>query len=52
LEITLFDGVGFALEDFSVLRFVDELSTKLGIFTELNMVPQMSDPKDLIGFLR
>lgn len=50
-EITLFDGVGFALEDFSMLRYIHELSTKLGIFTELDMVPKMSDPKDLYTFL-
>lgn len=50
-EITLFDCVGFALEDFSVLRVVYELAKQYQLGTELPMIPDLSDPKDLFGLL-
>lgn len=50
-EITVFDGVGFALEDYCILVFVNELSQKLGIFTQLDMVPELENCKDLFGLL-
>jgi len=50
-EITVFDGVGFALEDYCVLVYMNELSEKLGIFTELDMVPELENPKNLFGLL-
>ena len=46
-DITLFDSVGFALEDYSVLRYVNDLSSQLSIFTELDMTPTLKDCKDL-----
>ncbi|MBI4008673.1 ornithine cyclodeaminase [Candidatus Roizmanbacteria bacterium] len=48
-EITLFDSVGIALEDYSVLRLTYELAEKYNIGEELNMTPQVKDPKDLIS---
>lgn len=50
-EITLFDSVGFALEDFAILSFVHELSERYGIYHEANLIPAPSDPKDLYGLL-
>ena len=50
-EITLFDGVGFGLEDYSILQYMDKLTDKLGIFEQMNIIPNMSNPKDLFGLL-
>lgn len=50
-EITLFDSVGFALEDFSILHLVYELATEFGLGSETAMIPDVRDPKDLFGFL-
>lgn len=51
-EITLFDDVGFALEDYSVLRYVYELSQKYAIGSDVDLIPEhIQDPKNLFGFL-
>jgi len=51
-EITLFDSVGIALEDYSVLRLVYELAEKYNIGEDYNVTPVIGDPKDLITTLR
>ncbi|HSW96352.1 MAG TPA: ornithine cyclodeaminase [Candidatus Saccharimonadales bacterium] len=48
-EITLFDSVGIALEDYSALRLTYELAKKYNIGDEYNMTPIIQDPKDLIS---
>lgn len=50
-DITLFDSVGFALEDYSVLRLVYDLANKYQLGHELDLIPSLSDPKDLISTL-
>lgn len=50
-EITLFDSVGFALEDYSVLRLVHTFAEALHIGHMMEMIPEMENPKDLYGFL-
>jgi len=50
-DITVFDGVGFALEDYCVLVLINELSDKTKIFTQLDMVPELANPKDLYSLL-
>lgn len=50
-EITLFDSVGIALEDYSVLRLTYELAEKYAIGETMQIIPEMKDPKDLIGAL-
>jgi ornithine cyclodeaminase len=50
-EITVFDSVGFAMEDFSSLKLVHRLAQQYGINNPLNMTPQLSDPKDLFSSL-
>lgn len=50
-EITLFDSVGFALEDFSTLKLVHQLCLEMEIGTVLPMIPQPGDPKNLYGLL-
>jgi ornithine cyclodeaminase len=49
-EVTLFDSVGFALEDFSALRFLHSLVQEQALGRrELDLVPELDDPKDLFG---
>ncbi len=50
-QITLFDGVGFAIEDFSALRYVrDQLKTH-AFFNDLDMVADPNESRDLFGML-
>ena len=48
-QVTLFDSVGFALEDLSALRYVHALSQKLGVGSTVQLVPDLADPKDLFA---
>jgi ornithine cyclodeaminase len=49
-EITVFDSVGFALEDYSALRFLHELVTeRRELCRQIDLVPELDDPKDLFG---
>ena len=50
-EITLFDSVGFAVEDFSALRYVYAQTKKTGLFDELDLLADPDDPRDLFGML-
>ncbi|KRD16662.1 ornithine cyclodeaminase [Acidovorax sp. Root267] len=50
--VTVFDSVGFALEDFSALRFLRDAATELGMGQPIELIPELSDPKDLFGVLR
>ena len=50
-EITLFDSVGFAIEDFSTLRYVRRLSAERGQFAELDLLADPDEPRDLFGML-
>jgi ornithine cyclodeaminase len=50
-DITLFDSVGFAIEDFAALELVHELAGRLGLGERLDLVPQLADPKNLFGML-
>lgn len=52
-DITIFDSVGFALEDFSALRYIHEQAQKRNIGIQIELVPgNDDDPKDLFGHLR
>lgn len=50
-QITVFDSVGFALEDFAAMRFMHEAAISLGLGERLALIPQLSDPKNLFGTL-
>jgi ornithine cyclodeaminase len=52
LEVTVFDSVGFALEDYSALTFVRDAAAELGIGDVIELVPHAADPKNLFGVLR
>jgi len=51
-QVTVFDSVGFALEDYSALRLVHRLATELGLGEDVALVPQADDPKDLFRLTR
>ena len=49
-EITVFDSVGFALEDYSALRFLHSLlKEERGGARQIDLVPDLENPKDLFG---
>ncbi len=50
-QITLFDSVGFAIEDFSALRYVRSKLMETGLFDELDLLADPDEPRDLYGML-
>lgn len=50
-QITLFDSVGFATEDFSALRYVRDKLQATGLFEELDLLADPDEPRDLFGML-
>lgn len=48
-QVTVFDSVGFALEDHSALHFLHDAARELGIGDAIQLVPQLDDPKDLFA---
>ena len=50
-EVTIFDSVGFALEDFSALHFMREQAAALGLLAPLDLIPVLRDPKDLFALV-
>ena len=50
-QITLFDSVGFAVEDFSALRYVLHKVKETGLYDDLDMIADPDDPRDLFGML-
>jgi ornithine cyclodeaminase len=51
-EVTLFDSVGFALEDYSALRYVLDVATALDMGSVIELVPDLKNPKDLFARLQ
>ncbi|MEP0941489.1 MAG: ornithine cyclodeaminase [Rhizobiaceae bacterium] len=51
-QITLFDSVGFATEDFSALRYIHDQLEHTGHFVELDMLADPDDPRDLFGMVK
>ena len=50
-EITLFESVGFAIEDFAALRYVQAKIRETGLFEPLDLLADPDDPRDLFGML-
>ncbi|HUJ53840.1 MAG TPA: ornithine cyclodeaminase [Steroidobacteraceae bacterium] len=51
-EVTIFDSVGFALEDFSSLRYLLRIHhEERGTQTQIDLLPDLEDPKDLFALL-
>ncbi|WP_306116400.1 MULTISPECIES: ornithine cyclodeaminase [unclassified Roseovarius] len=51
-QITLFDSVGFAIEDFSALRFVRDRIQGTELFMDLDLLADPDDPRDLFGMVQ
>lgn len=50
-DITLFDSVGFAIEDFSALRYLRDQVAGTDYESEIDLVAAPEDPKDLFGMV-
>ena len=50
-DITLFDSVGFAIEDYSTLRYLRDLMTASALDRSLDLVPHLDNPKNLFGIV-
>lgn len=48
-EITLFDSVGFAIEDFSALRYLRDSTAGTDFQTYVELIADPDDPKDLFS---
>lgn len=50
-QITLFDSVGFAIEDFSALRYIRDQIEGTSFYHALDLLADPDDPRDLFGML-
>jgi ornithine cyclodeaminase len=50
-DITVFDSVGFAIEDFSALRFLDNQITGTPFFTNVDLIAAPHNPKNLYSLI-
>jgi ornithine cyclodeaminase len=51
-ELTIFDSVGFALEDYSALRYLHKLQLENAQGRQqIDLIPDIYNPKDLFGLL-
>jgi ornithine cyclodeaminase len=50
-QLTIFDSVGFAIEDFSALRYLRDAVDGTTYFDEVDLVAAPADPKNLFGLL-
>jgi ornithine cyclodeaminase len=48
-QLTIFDGVGFAIEDFSALRYVYDLVSKDEDYQKLELLVAPDNPRNLFG---
>lgn len=50
-QTTIFDSVGFAIEDHSALRYLDAAVEGTDFYEEIDLIAAPADPKDLFGML-
>lgn len=50
-QITVFDSVGFAIEDFSALRYLADEIEGTDYFTEVDIIAEPEDPKNLFALV-
>ncbi|MDP5225744.1 MULTISPECIES: ornithine cyclodeaminase [Arthrobacter] len=50
-QITIFDSVGFAVEDFSALRYVRDAVDGTDFFQEIDLIASPENPKDLFSLV-
>lgn len=51
-DITIFDSVGFALEDYSALRLLYEHANQQGIGRDVALIPELQDPRNLYSMIQ
>ncbi|MGV2130603.1 ornithine cyclodeaminase [Agrobacterium vitis] len=51
-QLTVFDSVGFAIEDFSALRYIYEKIKETPHFVALDLIADPDEPRDLFGMLK
>jgi ornithine cyclodeaminase len=51
-QITLFDSVGFAVEDFSALQYVRSRLQGTDFYHDIDIIADPDDPRDLFGMLQ
>jgi ornithine cyclodeaminase len=51
-DITFFDSVGFAIEDYSALRYLFALAQETDGVNEIDLIPALADPKNLFQLVR
>lgn len=49
--VTIFDSVGFAVEDFSVLRLLRDAASETGVGRKIELIAEPPNPKDLFSLL-
>jgi ornithine cyclodeaminase len=49
--VTVFDSVGFAVEDFSVLRLLRDAASETGVGRKIELIAEPANPKDLFSLL-
>ena len=50
-QITIFDSVGFAVEDFSALRYLDAAIDGTDYFADVDLIAEPEDPKNLFALV-
>jgi ornithine cyclodeaminase len=50
-EVTLFDSVGFAIEDFTALRYARDATAGTRFSQPIDLIADPEDPKDLFGMV-
>lgn len=50
-QVTVFDSVGFALEDFSALRYLDAAIDGTDYYVDVDLVADPADPKNLFSLV-
>jgi len=50
-EVTLYDSVGIALEDYSVLTLIYKLAKEYNMGHDLSILPNLADPKNLFSLV-
>ncbi len=50
-QVTVFDSVGYAISDFSALRFIRDQLRRVAHYVELDVQAGPGDPRDLFGML-
>jgi len=50
-QITIFDSVGFAIEDFSALRYLRDSVDGTSFYDEVDLIAEPTDPKNLFGLV-